>query len=323
MNEQFHIIIAGENGKIYRLPCSKKKLITILSVTSTTLCFLLVASFFTISLFTKNQHKTHLIAQLQKRIAADDEIIAQHRQHNEEEQLKLNLQLTNLELCNVKQAAAFKKEKEALISNAVSELTERSELIENIISSIGIKLPKNKQTGTKNSGGPFIESPDKEWDKLLYKTDRYLDTIRYLPFGRPLKGQITSRFGKRIDPVNHKKGFHTGIDFRAKRGEKIYATADGIVRKAFRNGGYGNYVLIDHRNGYSTIYAHMQAYLVHRGDRVKRGQIIGLAGNTGRSTGPHLHYEICLNKKPINPYMFIKIAKAIKLKKSLREKKSK
>jgi len=109
--------------------------------------------------------------------------------------------------------------------------------------------------------------------------------------------------------LNKKSAFHTGVDLRGKRGEKIKATADGVVKKACKNGGYGNYVLIDHGNGYTTSFSHMQKYLVHRGDRVKRGQVIGLVGSTGRSTGPHLHYEVALDGKTINPYNFVKIAK--------------
>ncbi len=310
MSEQLHIIIASDRGKIHKLPCSKKKLQYIFAFSVVSLLFLVVTSVFSISLFTKNQNNSNEIVKLREQLRTSAELIAEHQRLSEEQKLRLDLQLSNLELTNVKQEVAFKKEKETLISTAISELTERSELIENIMGSIGIELPKDEVTDTKNSGGPFIRQPDKEWDELLYKADKYLKAIRYLPFGRPVTGPITSRFGKRRDPVNKKKGFHTGIDFRGKRGEKIYATADGVVKKAFRNGGYGNYVLINHNNGYSTIYAHMQAYLVHKGDTIKRGQIVGLVGNTGRSTGPHLHYEICLDKKPINPYNFMKVAKS-------------
>ena len=311
MSRQLHIIIASDRGKIHNLQFSKKKLQYIFTFSVTSLLFLIITSIFSISLFTKNQNDSSEIAKLREQLRTSAELIAEHQRLSEEQKLRLDLKLSNLELTNVKQAVAFKKEKETLISTAISELTERSELIENIMGSIGIELPNDETSeDTKNSGGPFIQQPDKEWDDLLYKADKYLKAIRYLPFGRPISGPITSRFGKRRDPVNKKKAFHTGIDFRGKRGDKIFATADGVVKKAFRNGGYGNYVLIDHGNGYSTVYAHMQAYLVHTGDTIRRGQIVGLVGNTGRSTGPHLHYEICLDKKPINPYNFIKVAKS-------------
>ena len=101
----------------------------------------------------------------------------------------------------------------------------------------------------------------------------------------------------------------------------VYATADGVVKKSFRNGGYGNFVVIDHGNGYSTAFGHMLKYLVHKGDRVERGQLIGLIGNTGRSTGPHLHYEVRLDHKAINPYKFLKIASIAGKLSSSQEKK--
>ena len=230
----------------------------------------------------------------------------------EEERAKLDQKVARLELSKIKQANAFEEEKESLLSTAVDELNEKSELIEKIIGSIGIKLPKEKNNNSRHSGGPFIQPPEIERDELLFKADKYLNTIRYLPLGRPVKGPITSGYGKRKDPLNRKSAFHTGIDFRGNRGEKIRATADGVVKKAFRNGGYGNYVLIDHGNGYTSSFSHMQKYLVHKGDKVKRGQVIGLIGNTGRSTGTHLHYEVARDDKPINPYKFLKVASLAK-----------
>jgi murein DD-endopeptidase MepM/ murein hydrolase activator NlpD len=86
-----------------------------------------------------------------------------------------------------------------------------------------------------------------------------------------------------------------------------------VVKKAFRNGGYGNYILIDHGNGYTTSFSHMKKYLVSKGDKVQRGQLIGLVGNSGRSTGPHLHYEIALDNKTINPYNFLQVASLSKV----------
>ncbi len=195
------------------------------------------------------------------------------------------------------------------MSNAVNELTERSDLIEKIVGSIGIKLPKETRSDGKNSGGPFIADGSLQQDELIHKADRYIKTISLLPFGRPVKGRVTSSYGKRRDPLNKKSAFHPGVDLRGKRGEEVKCTADGVVKKAFKNGGYGKFVMIDHGNGYTTSFAHMQKYLVRRGDRVKRGQVIGLVGNTGRSTGPHLHYEVALDGKTINPYNFMKIAK--------------
>jgi murein DD-endopeptidase MepM/ murein hydrolase activator NlpD len=142
-----------------------------------------------------------------------------------------------------------------------------------------------------------------------------------MPLGKPVSGSISSRFGKRADPVNEKKAIHEGVDIKSERGEHILATGGGKVIKAMKNGGYGNYVEIDHGNGYVTAYAHMQSYLVKKGDIVKQGQIIGQVGSTGRSTGPHLHYEIRLNEKPIDPEKFIKVADIAHIAKTKQKKK--
>ncbi len=321
MDEQLHIIIAGNKGKVFKLPCSRRKICLIISASVVALLFLTVTSIVSFSLYSKNCTISNQLARLQEKLHTSSEQIARHNTLTEEERLKIDLKVARLELNNMKQATAFKEEKESLLSTAIEELNVRSELIEKIIGSIGIKIPQNDDSDSKHRGGLFIQQPDTETDNLLYKADKYLNTIRSLPLGTPVQGSITSRFGKRRDPMNKKSAFHPGVDIRGKRGEKIYATADGVVIKSFRNSGYGNYVAIDHGNGYTTSYAHMQKYLVQKGHRVERGQPIGLVGNTGRSTGPHLHYEIALDDKPINPYNFMKVANLLEKSSSLPEKK--
>ncbi|NOR23503.1 MAG: peptidoglycan DD-metalloendopeptidase family protein [Desulforhopalus sp.] len=322
MDEQLHIIVAGDRGKVFKLPCSKKKLCIALTASAVAFLILTITSICSFSLYTRNCEISNQLAGLQEKLLTNDEQIAQYNRLTEEQQLKLRLteeqqleldqKVARLEQNNIKQATAFKEEKENLISTAVDELNERSQLLERVFSNIGIKLKPNKDDNSKHSGGPFIQHPDAEMDEILFKADKYLNTIRYLPFGRPVKGPITSKYGKRRDPINKKSAFHSGIDFRGKTGEQIHATADGVVKKAFRNGGYGNYLLIDHGNGYTTSFSHMQKYLVHKGDKVKRGQLIGLVGNSGRSTGSHLHYEIAVDNKTINPYNFLQAARFAK-----------
>lgn len=307
MDEQLHIIITGDRGKVLRLPCTRKKLRLFVVLSAITLTFLTATSIFSLFFFTKYRSNSELVTNLQKQLQANEEILAEQKQKRENLQLQLDLKVASFELDTLKKDAAFKAEKETLISNAINQLNERSELIEKIVDSIGVKLPKDVKSDSKNSGGLFIEPPEEQRDDLILKTDQYLKTIRYLPLGKPTAGPITSRFGKRKDPLNKKNAFHTGVDLRGKRGDKIYATADGVVLKAFRNGSFGNYVKISHKNGYTTSFAHMQAFLVRKGDKIKRGQLIGLVGNTGRSTGPHLHYEIALNGKRINPADFMKV----------------
>ncbi len=117
--------------------------------------------------------------------------------------------------------------------------------------------------------------------------------------------RIASGFGTRIDPVYKVAKFHAGLDFATPQGTPIYATADGRVTEAdFNAGGYGNHVVINHGFGYETLYGHMYSMKVHKGQLVKRGEVIGYVGSTGKSTGPHCHYEVHKNGQPIDPVYF-------------------
>jgi murein DD-endopeptidase MepM/ murein hydrolase activator NlpD len=114
--------------------------------------------------------------------------------------------------------------------------------------------------------------------------------------------RLSSYFGYRTDPYYKVPKFHEGVDFSAPTGTDIYATGDGTVLVADRAmSGYGNQIIIDHGFGYKTMYAHLQEFKVRRGERVNRGQVIGTVGNTGKSTSPHLHYEVWKSNKPVNP----------------------
>lgn len=310
MKEPLHLIITGDRGRIIRLPLSRRKMwlsMALIGIVGSTLS---VAGLFSFSLLHENRQVSSQLDELREQLRTSAEVVSEIRRESEQQQLRLSLKVAKLELSNVQQAVAFKEEKENLLSTAVNELTERSELIEKMIDSIGIEVPELAKNDTSNSGGVFIAHPDNDRDTLLSRADRYLKTIRFLPFGRPVDGPITSDYGKRYDPVNGKSAFHTGLDFRAKPGDNIFATADGVVNKAFYNSSYGNYVLIDHDNGYSTTFSHMKKFVVRPGEKVRRGQLIGYVGNTGRSTGPHLHYEVLLDGDPIDPEVFMKVAGA-------------
>ena len=116
---------------------------------------------------------------------------------------------------------------------------------------------------------------------------------------------MASGYGYRIDPFTNKRRFHYGMDFSAKKGTPIYATGNGIVQRADnRSSGYGRHIRIDHGFGYISLYGHLEKYHVRRGEKVKRGDIIGFVGNTGRSVGPHVHYEIFKDNEKINPLNF-------------------
>ncbi len=121
----------------------------------------------------------------------------------------------------------------------------------------------------------------------------------------PARGWITSTFGMRRSPFTGKREFHKGLDIANKYRSPIYAPADGIVARVGREGGYGRIIEINHGYGLKTRYAHLRRALVKSGQLVKRGQQIAQMGNSGRSTGSHLHYEVWLNGKPVNPYNYI------------------
>ena len=135
----------------------------------------------------------------------------------------------------------------------------------------------------------------------------YQESLKKLPLGKPVWTYwLTSPFGKRSDPFNTKSSVHKGVDLASNKGNKIKTMADGRVVVAGVMNGYGKIVEIDHGNGFKTKYAHMNAIYVNKGDRVAQGQAIGEVGTTGRSTGPHLHYEILYEGVNVDPMVFIK-----------------
>ncbi|WP_394689167.1 M23 family metallopeptidase [Hoeflea sp.] len=187
-----------------------------------------------------------------------------------------------------------------------------------IVEAAGLPLPAEVANAV---GGPFVRPIDpKAFDATLEDLDqalRHLDTmrnhVRKLPVGVPAPGaEITSRYGNRRDPFLGRMAFHGGIDFRASTGTPIDSAASGVVVHAGRNGGYGKMVEIDHGGGLTTRYAHLSRILVNKGDHVFMGQRIGKAGSTGRSTGPHLHYEVRRNGSPVDPMRFLKTASRLK-----------
>ncbi len=126
------------------------------------------------------------------------------------------------------------------------------------------------------------------------------------PSIRPLRGGfLSSRYGRRMDPFLGEVVHHSGIDYRARTGTPVMSTADGVVTFARRNGGFGLMIDVSHENGFSTRYAHLSKLLVTRGQKVKRGEIIGLVGNTGHSTGSHLHYEVLFRKGQRDPLQYV------------------
>ena len=177
---------------------------------------------------------------------------------------------------------------------------------------LGLQPERIKAQGV---GGPYepvetAHAADPNF-KALFASWKKLEQLEQgtvaIPSTEPVHGtNFTSGFGVRSDPFKGRAAMHPGIDLAGPYGTPIYATADGLVGRAeWNNGGYGNLVEIDHGHGIQTRYGHLSRSIVHAGERVKRGQLIAYMGSTGRSTGSHLHYEVRLDGKAVNPIPFM------------------
>ena len=144
------------------------------------------------------------------------------------------------------------------------------------------------------------------------KNATYADWVRMAeaPNLWPVEGMVTGSFGERIDPFNGEGAFHSGVDIGSSYGHAIIAPADGVVTLTETMGGYGKTIMIDHGNGISTRYGHLSGFAVTAGQHIQRGEVIGYVGESGRSTGPHLHYEVRINDTPVNPYKYLRMTVA-------------
>lgn len=143
------------------------------------------------------------------------------------------------------------------------------------------------------------------FDALLRDLGKKRNLLASTPAIRPCSGVVTSHFGPRRSPFTGMKEFHKGLDIANRQGTPIQATADGVVSFTGRKGAFGNMVVIDHGHGIVTRYAHVSKFLKKCGDKVKRGEAIARIGSTGRSTGPHVHYEVQINGTPVDPGQYI------------------
>jgi murein DD-endopeptidase MepM/ murein hydrolase activator NlpD len=177
-------------------------------------------------------------------------------------------------------------------------------------------LKELRENGAGAQGGPFVPddlstvagAPERVVAQVGYLADLE-ERLSDLPIAKPIKRfRVTSPFGRRVDPIHGRRAVHRGIDIDGRPGAPVHSTADGIVLEAGYNGAYGKTVHVRHRNGFSTRYAHLGKVTVKPGDVVAQGKVIGLQGNTGRSTGSHLHYEVHYRNVAINPYNFLKAA---------------
>jgi len=189
------------------------------------------------------------------------------------------------------------------------------------LNGVGGPLPEDvdPKSEIKNMPGEFLSEmrqemgqlqqtsidQEKKFENLLDLLGRQREIFSYTPTGRPVPGHISSGYGWRQSPFNDRREFHSGIDIASYYGSPIKSPADGIVIDVERKGGLGKVLVIDHGNGVITRYGHLSMAEKKPGDRVKRGEVIARVGTTGRTTGPHLHYEIIVGGTPVDPKKFM------------------
>lgn len=206
----------------------------------------------------------------------------------------------------------------ALTKENTDELHKNLKKVNSTLASLGLSEKTllrnaNKFTsplvGSAFSPIEFDKDLDEKYQKLADGLERWNGLRRLneiLPIGKPVNSRVTSNYGTRKDPFTGKPKKHRGIDFAGKIGTELMAVAPGRVVSAGERVGYGTTVEIDHGLGFTTLYAHLSQIVVSRGDWVRPGTVIGLAGSSGRSTGPHLHYEIRYKGEPFDPTKFVK-----------------
>lgn len=225
------------------------------------------------------------------------------------------------------------------VSKVYLKTVNRRIFIEKIMDKIGIDLNylatydkkfsqiiNSLSSSRSNQGGEFIEAKEKlleESDDIATVEPRNLreeityvseleKILHHLPISQPMfQYYISSNFGIRNDPVKNLKAFHSGLDMAGGVKEKVYSTASGTVVTARKYGSYGRMIEIDHGFGFKTRYGHLSKILVKKGERIFKGQNIGIQGSSGRSTGPHLHYEIRYKDKAVNPLKFLNAGKNV------------
>ncbi len=223
-------------------------------------------------------------------------------------QTETNAQLSQ-QIENLKQARS------AEITAKMSQLAQSEQAVldlQNYLQQRGAKLSATlvpaatAGQATAHAGGPAIPLPTADSPEFKQRVDELLKAAATMPLGYPAAGSLSSRFGPRPNPFSGQGSeFHNGLDFRGNIGDPIIATADGKVEFTGTMSGYGQVVRLRHGHGYSTVYAHLSAIDVKTGQSLEAGDLVGKLGNTGRSTGPHLHYEVRRHDQVLDPEEFL------------------
>ncbi|HIJ60677.1 MAG TPA: M23 family metallopeptidase [Nitrospirae bacterium] len=213
----------------------------------------------------------------------------------------------------MKQNLIYYKEEFNQVKSSIAKIKEAESEFKQLLSHKDKEMLFRSFKDSYESGSVSINEIKEQINQSLERIEGLKEFIQeqkniYLstPKGWPIKGRITSEFGTRESPHHGKKEIHEGIDISAPKGTEIYATADAIVSFSGWKKSSGNMIILEHGFGFRTIYAHNLKNLVTEGQRVKRGDLIALAGSTGNATGSHLHYEVWLNNKPVDPFKYMK-----------------
>ncbi|MEO2068317.1 MAG: peptidoglycan DD-metalloendopeptidase family protein [Desulfurobacteriaceae bacterium] len=278
------ILIEDELGKIKRYQFSKKRLKFLIKFTFIFFFVLMVYSIFLTYLSFSYYKRT------EKEISSLRNELAQYKEENK--QLKTEL-------------SSLKEEKE----NALSELAKRIEIIDSLMKKVGVKI-SSEEGGKGGLAIPIdelLKRKDIDISSIIPSLDYIIHNLRTIPLGYPTVGKLTSDFGLRRNPITKRIEFHLGVDLAGTWGTPVRATADGVVVKTGWCGPMGKCLIIKHSKDFSTYYGHLAKFFVKKGDFVEKGQIIGMMGNSGRSTGPHLHYTVRFRDKVVNPLTYMEV----------------
>jgi len=282
-------------------------------------------NFSTIIVVNKNQEQTqairvktkhlkrikHYIASVVLVVVALVGTIAYLNSKDNDSQLERQKLLTQIAQLKGKVSTATALTDAAAVSTSsansyIQSIQNKLQKINDYLRKRGLKgFSTNSIGGDKNIASAAMSDNEKYslYDEYMSKL---LNSVAFTPMGYPRLSSITSAFGYRSDPFDGESAeLHPGIDFRGAKGDPVHVTADGNVVFTGRKGGYGNCIIVQHKNDFETLYGHLSHIDVKEGQSVKTGDVIGKVGSTGRSTGTHLHYEVRKNGKPINPVKFL------------------
>lgn len=242
---------------------------------------------------------------------------------NEKQELVVQLEKKSVEIEEIQRDYLALQQETLTVQRSIEEFKIFEERLSNLNLEMPIDLDTSQHDGSGGIEFPEINIPSttistdlleikeelpeliKKFEDTITRLTHYEKELRSIPTIIPADGRLNSQFGNRKDPFTRRTSFHSGIDIAAPINTPIFAAADGEVIHASRNGSYGLTVIIDHKNSYETLYAHLNQVDVEVGQHVTKGETIGGMGTTGRSTGVHLHYEIRRNGEHIDPFMYM------------------